>query len=145
MGARNAVRVCLNIGPQDRVFIIRDRPRMDIAVAIEEEALSAGARVRVWTMEDHMQRPARSFPGPLGDEVIRFRPTASFYVGTGQPGELGFRQPMLKLLAEQLRCRHGHMINIDDRVMTDGMASDYAEIYRVTRKVYEIVHDAHQI
>ncbi len=144
-GARNAVRVCLNIGPRDRVFIIRDRPRLDIAVAIEEETLAAGADVRVWTMEDHMQRPALTFPAALGEEVIRFRPTASFYVGTGQKGELAFRQPMLRLLTERLRCRHGHMINIDDRVMKDGMASDYEEIYRVTRKVYEIVRDAHQI
>ncbi|HEX2679773.1 MAG TPA: aminopeptidase, partial [Candidatus Dormibacteraeota bacterium] len=81
----------------------------------------------------------------LGDEVIHFQPTASFFIGTGQKGELGFRQPMLKLLTEQLRCRHAHMINVDDRVMADGMASDYEEVYRLTRKVYDIVREAHQI
>jgi leucyl aminopeptidase (aminopeptidase T) len=144
-GARNAVRVCLNIGPHDRVWIIRDRPRMDIAVALEEEALAAGAQVCAWTMEDHLQRPALSFPPALAEEVIRFHPTVSFYVGTGQKGELGFRLPMLKLLTEQLRCRHAHMINVDDRLMTDGMTSDYDEVYRVTRKVHEIVREATQI
>ena len=55
-GARNAVRTCLNIGAQDRVFIIRDRPRREIADAIEEEAASTGADVRAWTMEDHVER-----------------------------------------------------------------------------------------
>lgn len=141
-GARNAVRACLNIAEGDRVFIIRDRPRVEIAEAIEEEARSTGATVRVWTMEDHVERPASSFPRELADELLRYRPTASFYVGTGMRGELAFRQPMLRLLADDLRSRHGHMIGIDDVVMTDGMAADYDEVYAVTRKVYEIARHA---
>lgn len=141
-GTRNAVRVCLNIGTDDRVFIIRDRPRMEIAVAIEEEVRSTGATVKAWTMEDHMHRPATSFPRELGEEIRRFKPTASFYIGTGQPGELGFRKPMLNLLADDLRCRHGHMIGIDDELMQDGMAGDYEEIYRVTQKIYDIARHA---
>src|SRR5438132_1470138 len=144
-GARNAVRACLNIGDKDRVAIIRDRPRMEIAGAIEEEALATGATVRVWTMEEIMERPATSFPRTLADELIGFRPTASFFIGIGLRGELGFRQPMLHLLADDLRCRHGHMIGINDVVMTDGMAADYDEIYTVTRKVFEIVRHATRI
>ena len=97
-GARNAVRVCLNIGSRDRVFVIRDRPRIEIAEAIEEEAASAGAEVRAWTMEDHVPRPVSSFPTALADEIMRFRPTASLFIGTGLVGELGFRKPMLTLL-----------------------------------------------
>src|SRR5919204_252580 len=122
-GARNAVRKCLNIGAQDRVVIIRDRARTEIAEAIEEEVESTGASVRAWTMEDVVERPATSFPRTLADEIVRFRPTASFFIGTGQRGELAFRQPMLHLLAEQLRCRHGHMIGINDVVKGGRMAS----------------------
>ena len=144
-GARNAVRACLNIGGQDRVAIIRDRTRMAIAEAIEEEAIATGATVRVWTMEEILERPATSFPRALADELIGFRPTASFFIGIGLRGELGFRQPMLHLLADDLRCRHGHMIGINDVVMTDGMAADYDEIYTVTRKVFEIVRHATRI
>ena len=144
-GARNAVRVCMNIGPQDRVFIIRDRPRAAIAEAVEHEAVQTGASVRVWTMEDHVRRPATSFPRELADEIVRFKPTASFYIGTGLKGELGFRKPMLLLLADDLRSRHGQMIGIDDLLMTDGMTTDYEEVYRVTRKVYEIVRHARSI
>jgi aminopeptidase len=144
-GARNAVRKCLNIGAGDRVAIIRDRARADIAQAIEEEATSAGADVRAWTMEDVLQRPATSFPRVLAEEIRRFQPTASYYIGTGQPGELAFRQPMLHLLADDLRCRHGHMIGINEAVMADGMAVDYDEVYRVTRKVYDIVRQATRI
>jgi leucyl aminopeptidase (aminopeptidase T) len=144
-GARNAVRACLNIGPQDRVCIIRDRPRRHIAEAIEEEALATGATVRAWTMEDHVTRPATSFPRSIADAIVRFKPTASYFVGTGQKGELAFRMPMRELLTHQLRCRHGHMIGIDDLVMQDGMAADYDEIYRVTRQIYEIVRQAQKI
>jgi aminopeptidase len=135
----------MGIGGQDRVAIIRDRPRTEIAQAIEEEALSAGATVRAWTIEEVLQRPATSFPRSLADELTRFRPTASFYIGTGLPGELAFRQPMLHLLADELRCRHGHMIGINDAVMTDGMAGDYEDVYRVTRKVFDIVRQATRI
>jgi hypothetical protein len=118
---------------------------MEIARAIEREATSAGATVRAWTMEDVTARPATSFPRSLADEIIGFKPTVSFFIGTAMEGELGFRQPMLLLLADQLRCRHGHMIGIDEELMTDGMAADYDEIYRMTRKVYDIVRQARTI
>jgi leucyl aminopeptidase (aminopeptidase T) len=144
-GARNAVRACLNISGDDRVAIVHDRHRADIATAIEEEALSTGAEVRAWTMEEIVERPATTFPRPFAEDVRRFKPTASYYIGIGMPGELAFRQPMLRLLADELRCRHGHMIGINDSVMTDGMAVDYDEVYRVTRKVYEIVRQATRI
>ena len=144
-GARNAVRVCLNIGERDRVCVVQDRPRAHIAEAIVEEARGTGAEVRTWTMEDYVERPARTFPRALADEILGFRPTASYYIGTGQKGELGFRGPMLRLLAEQLRCRHGHMIGIDELLMGDGMAGDYEEVYRVTRQVYEIARHAGRI
>ena len=141
-GARNAVRVCLNVRSEDRVFIIRDRPRTDIAEAIEEEVRATGASLNVWTMEDHVQRPATSFPRELGDEIIRFGPTASFFIGGKMPGELGFRKPMLTLMADELRCRHAHMVGIDEELMRDGMAGDYDEVYRVTRKIYDIARHA---
>jgi leucyl aminopeptidase (aminopeptidase T) len=127
------------------VCIIRDRPRQHIAEAIEEEALATGATVRTWTMEDLLLRPATSFPRSIAQDIIRFGPTASYFIGTGQKGELAFRKPMLDLLTHELRCRHGHMIEINDLVMQDGMAADYEEIYRVTRKIYEIVRQARTI
>ncbi len=144
-GARNAVRTCLNVHAGDRVAIIKTADRLDIAEAIEEEAASMGADLRSWVMDEVVQRPAREFPRALADEVVRFRPTVSYYIGEGLPGELAFRQPMLKLLTQQLRCRHGHMIGIDRRLMREGMAADYEEIYRVTRKIYEIARHAARI
>src|SRR5438270_1834563 len=144
-GARNAVRTCLNITDQDRVAVIKDRVTGHIAEAIEEEARGTGAEVRSWTMEDHLQRPATEFPKVIAEEVLKFRPTASYFIGTGQKGELAFRRPLLHLLAEELGCRHGHMIGINDLLMTDGMAADYEEIYRVTQQVWNVAKVASEI
>lgn len=143
-GARNAVRVCLNIGPADRVAVVDDRDRKEIADAILEEAEAAGARAERFTIEDWITRPALEFPTPLRQAIDAFAPTASFYVGDGLPGELAFRQPLLELVREK-RLRHGHMIGITRELMLDGMAGDYEEIYRVTRATYERVKDARLI
>ncbi len=144
-GARNAVRVCLGVGPRDRVAVIRDRDATEIAESIAVEARSTGAEVRSWTMEDWVTRPAQEFPRNLADEVIAFKPTASYYLGESLPGELAFRRPMVELLTEQLNCRHGHMPGINEVLMRDGMAGDYEEIYRVTRRVWEIARHAARI
>ena len=144
-GARNAVRACLNITETDRVAVIKDRVTGHIAEAIEEEARGTGAEVRSWTMEDHVERPARELPKSLADEVLKLRPTASYFIGSGQKGELAFRQPLLRLLADELGCRHGHMIGIDDLLMTDGMAADYEEIYRITQQVWSVAKAASTI
>ncbi|GAC1655645.1 MAG: hypothetical protein NVS9B1_09270 [Candidatus Dormibacteraceae bacterium] len=144
-GARNAVRTCLNVGGGDRVAIITDRQSLHIADAVEEEARTTGAEVRRWVMEDFTARPATGLPAPMAEGIVRMRPTASYYIGTGREGELAFRQPMLELLVHELRCRHGHMIGIDDRLMVDGMACDYEEIYRVTQQVWSVVRTASKI
>jgi len=144
-GAHNAVRTCLNVRSGDRVVLIADRERADIAEAIAEESRSAGADVAAWTMEDVVERPARAFPRRLAEEIIAFRPTVSFYVGEGQEGEMAFRQPMRQLLTHQLRCRHGHMIGIDRELMMDGMRVDYDEVYRVTHRMFDIVSQASRI
>lgn len=144
-GARNAVRVCLGIGPSDRVAVIHDREASAIAGAIESESRNTGAQTRAWTMEDWVPRPASELPRRLADELIAFRPTASYFLGESLPGELAFRRPLMGLLIQQLKCRHGHMPGINAEVMRDGMAADYEEIYRVTRRIWEICRHATRI
>jgi leucyl aminopeptidase (aminopeptidase T) len=144
-GARNAVRTCLGVHPGDRVAIVSDRERADIAGAIEDEARASGGDVVDWKMEDWVARPAAEFPRGLADEIVAFGPTASFFIGGSRKGELAFRRPMLELLARELRCRHGHMVGIDRPVMLDGMTVDYDEVCRVTHRVHEIVREASRI
>jgi leucyl aminopeptidase (aminopeptidase T) len=101
-GAENAVRTCLNVQDGDRVAVIETADRRDIAESIKETARATGADVRSWVMDDLVKRPAREFPKALADDILHFRPTVSYYVGEGMPGELAFRQPMLDLLVRHL-------------------------------------------
>lgn len=125
--------------------MIKDTASAEIAEAIEEEVRGTGAELKSWVMEDLFERPAREFPRPLGDEILKFRPTASYYIGGSLFGELAFRGPLLRLLTNELGCRHGHMVGIDERLMLDGMAGDYEEIYRVTQRVWAVARDAARI
>ncbi|MGH7903678.1 MAG: aminopeptidase [Candidatus Dormibacteraceae bacterium] len=144
-GVRNAVRTCLGIEARDRVAVIRDRDRGEIAAAIEEEIEATGARRESWLLEALGERPLLALPSAFGDEIAAFRPSASLFVAGGRPGEIAFRKPLLELLTGVLGSRHGHMIGIDHRLMLDGMAADYEEVHRVTRLIYEIVRSAGRI
>jgi aminopeptidase len=63
----------------------------------------------------------------------------------GAEGELQtFRMPMLKLI-QTTNVRHAHMVGINREIMCDGMCSDYKEIQRISRLVYEKVRDAEKI
>ena len=101
--------------------------------------------MRSWAIEDHAERPVHDVPSGLADEIQQYRPTASFFIASSQAGEISFRMPLMDLLIHQLRCRHGHMVGIDHRLMLEGMAADYDEIYRVTRQVFEAVKPAARI
>jgi leucyl aminopeptidase (aminopeptidase T) len=56
-GARNAVRVCLNIQPAERVTLISDRACADIAASLMHEIEAVGAPYRSFVLEDVAERP----------------------------------------------------------------------------------------
>jgi leucyl aminopeptidase (aminopeptidase T) len=133
------------VGATDRVAVVRNAGAADIADAIEEECASAGAGLRGYPMEDWTSRPALDLPAPLAAAVREFAPSVSFYIGNAQAGEIHFRQELIRLLTQDLRCRHGHMVGIDRTVMLDGMAADYGRIYKLTQAVYEVARRARRI
>jgi len=145
-GAKNAVK-CLNIGKQDRVAIITDNSRKHIAESIVQEIKKIGCEVLWLIIEDEVgMRPATHFPKKMRNKILDFQPNVSYYIATGKKGELSkFRWPLKELLVDELKCRHGHMISIDDTIMKQGMSADYDVIHEITQKVYRIVKDALKI
>jgi leucyl aminopeptidase (aminopeptidase T) len=125
--------------------IITDRARRHIADALAAEAGGAGATVKIFVMEDFVARPAREYPADLARQITEFEPTVSLFAATGQEGELAFRMPMRQQVCETLRCRHGHMIGIDDRLMEEGMTADYREIAKLTHRVNDAVSGARRV
>ncbi len=144
-GARTAVRQCLAIGPQDRVFIISDHETWDIGQALALAAQEQGATVEVHPLEAFGTRPFTAMPPKLEAALRAFQPTATFFAAQGQPGEVAFRLELGRLLRHELRTRHGHMIGITPQLMRTGMRADYDQVARRTLEIYDRVRQARQI
>ncbi len=144
-GARNAVRTCLAIGAGDRVAILTDGDTERIALALKQEAVEAGAGAEIMMLEDFGQRPFTSIPPALPVALHRYAPTATFYAARGLKGEISFRIPLRHLLIDDLNARHGHMIDIDERLMVEGMMADYGVVSRLVQRVTDLVVPAREI
>jgi len=144
LGAENAVR-CMGVTAQDRVFIMTDYEREDIARRVAGVALDRHADVSVHFLEHYGERPLTAFPEQLRKDLLQERPTVTYYIATAQPGEIAFRIPLLPFLATELKVRHGHMIGIDNDVMAEGMCADYDEVFSLTNQVYDLVRNAKRI
>ena len=144
-GARNAAS-CMGVRPGDRVFIITDVARAELAQLVAQACRERGAEPpTVRRLEEYGERPLTVLPDSLREDIAAARPTVTYYIATARPGELGLRQPLLPYLAQELRVRHGHMIGIDAEVMADAMCADYDRVFSRTMQVYEIVNRARSI
>jgi len=142
-GVRQALENCLRVGAGEPVVIITDRQTAEIGDALKAGAEAAGAEVRLFVMEDFGPRPV-AFPAEIGQAIGTA--DVSIYAAQGAQGELQtFRRPMLEAVDANKELRHGHMIGITPQIMADGMCSDYAEIQRISKQVFEIVKDAKEI
>ncbi len=150
-GVRQAVENCLKVIAGERVVIITDAQTREIGEALRTAVASSDERratsdepvVDFFVMEDFGPRPV-SFP-PVIAKAIAVA-DISIYAAQGTKGELAsFRQPMLKAIEANKKLRHAHMIGITPEIMCDGMCSDYAEIQRISRLVYERVKNAKAI
>ena len=56
-GARNAIRVCLNVQPHERVTVIADRDCEDIAASLVHEIEEVGAPYQAFILEEVAARP----------------------------------------------------------------------------------------
>ena len=144
LGARNAVR-CMGVNERDRVFILTDFEREGIARRVAAEILACRADVTVRFLEHYGERPLTVFSDELRNELLQVHPTVTYYIATAKPGEIAFRIPLLPFLATELKTRHGHMIGIDEQLMTEGMCADYDEVFTLTNRVYELVRHAKEI
>ncbi|QBD81906.1 hypothetical protein EPA93_40400 [Ktedonosporobacter rubrisoli] len=144
LGAENAIK-CMGVTEKDRVFILTDFERESIARRVASAALAQHADVSVRFLEHYGKRPLAAFPDEMRRDINEARPTVTYYIATGQPGEIAFRIPFLSYLTTELKVRHGHMIGISEALMTDGMCADYDEVFRTTNRIYEIVRNAQKI
>ncbi|HSS52050.1 MAG TPA: aminopeptidase [Thermoanaerobaculia bacterium] len=129
-GAHNAIHTCLRLQPQERITVITDRETADIAAALVQEIEELGAEHSVFVLEDYAPRPlAAGMPQPILDDLERSQ--VSIFAAQAQRGELGSRIAMTEVVNRR-GIRHGHMVNIDAKIMREGMRADFLEVDRLS-------------
>ena len=141
-GARNAVRVCLRIQPQEKVTVITDRETQEIARSIASEVAALGSPHRLWTLEDEAARPLRHMPQPVLDDLETSQ--VSVFAAQAQTGELTSRMEMTAVVNRK-RIRHAHMVNINRQIMLEGMRADFGKVDELSRRVWEMAGRAHHV
>ena len=141
-GARNAVRVCLDIQPHERVTVITDEACAEIARALIQEIAEVGARHASFVLEDIAPRPLAGLPDAVAADLERS--AVSIFAAGAQANELGARMQLTDIVNRR-RMRHAHMVNITPRIMREGMRADYLAVDRLSTRVFDRVRRARTI
>jgi aminopeptidase len=144
-GARTAVRQCMAVNVQDRVFILTDDETATIGALLADESRQITPYVVVHRLEAYGQRPLTDVPEPMRRDIYAFTPTVFFYAAQSKPGEITFRIKLRPSIIEATGCRWGHMIGITPQLMVEGMRTDYHVISELTFKVTERVKNAREM
>jgi aminopeptidase len=138
-GARNAIRVCLNVQPHERVTVIADRDCEDIAASLIKEIEEVGAPYKAFILEDVAERPLVNLPRAIADDMEQSQ--VSILAVHVQRNELHSRMQLTDIVNRR-RMRHGHMVNINRQMMLEGMRADFRKVDELSSKVIDIVRNA---
>ena len=141
-GAANAVRVCLNIQPSERVTVISDHACRDISAALVQEIEAVGAAYASFVLEDEAPRPLAALPPRIAADMERS--DVSIFAAQAQANELRSRMDMTDIVNRR-RMRHAHMVNITPRIMTEGMRADYRKVDAISQRVIDVVRQSRTI
>ena len=141
-GARNAVRVCLRIQPSEKVTVITDLACKEIAASIVREIEAVGAPYDAFLLEDLGVRPMHDMPQEILDDLESSQ--VSVYTVQAQPNELRTRMQMTDVVNRR-KIRHAHMVNIERKIMLEGMRADFLKVDELSVKIWEIATGAKAI
>ena len=141
-GARNAVQTCLRIQPNEKVTVITDEATKDIAASIAHEIQEVGAPFNAFVLEEIAPRPLIGMPAPVLADMETSQ--VSIFAVNVQRNELKSRMQMTDVVNRR-KMRHAHMVNIDRRIMLEGMRADFDEVDRISTRVFEMASAAREI
>src|SRR5881398_3192320 len=141
-GAHNAVSVCLQLTPDERVTIITDEATRDIAAALRLEVEAIGSEHSVFILENYASRPLTAMPQIFLDDLAQSQ--VSIFAAQSQPGELPSRMQMSDVVNKH-HIRHGHMVNINRQIMLEGMRADFRQVDALSRRLIERARHAERI
>jgi aminopeptidase len=141
-GARNAIRVCLNVQPTERATLITDAACREIAASLAAELAAVGAAFEVFVLEKLAPRPLVALPQTIAAHMETSQ--VSLFAAQVQPNELKSRMQMTDIVNRR-RMRHAHMVNINRQIMMEGMRADFHKVDRISTRVLEIVRSARRV
>jgi len=141
-GARNAVVSCLRVQPGERVTLITDVACREIGAALAHELEALGVEYNAWLLEDLAPRPLKDMPRAVLDDMELSQ--VSIFAVRAQANELRTRMQMTDVVNRR-QMRHAHMVNIDRRIMLEGMRADFGEVDRISTQVWRMASAAREI
>ena len=141
-GARNAIRVCLQLKAEERITIIADQATCDVAAALQAEVEQVGSEHAVFVLENYDSRPLTSIPPLILADLAQSQ--ASIFAAQSQPGELTARREMTAVV-DRHRIRHGHMVNISRQIMLEGMRADFRAVDALSQRLVERARSTQRI
>src|SRR5438874_12237174 len=84
-GARNALRVCLRLQPDERITTITDEATRDIAAALQAEVEEIGSDHAVFVWENYDSRSLTKMPRPILDDLAQSQ--VSTFAAQSAPAE----------------------------------------------------------
>jgi aminopeptidase len=141
-GARNAVQVCLRVQPEEKVTVITDRASLEIAASLAHELGEVGCSYNAFVLEDLAPRPLSDMPAAVLADLESSQ--VSIFAVVAQSNELRTRMQMTEVVNRR-KIRHAHMVNIERRIMLEGMRADFLKVDELSVKVHAIAQNAHEI
>ena len=141
-GARNAIRDCLRLQPNERITIITDEETRDIARALQQQVEEVGSAYAIFVLEKFARRPLTNMPRPILDDLATSQ--VSIFCAQTQRGELGSRMQMSAIVNAN-HIRHGHMVNISRQIMREGMRADFMAVDALSQRLVERARRARRI
>jgi len=141
-GAFNAVHVCLRVQPQEKVTVITDRACEEVAASLVHELLNVRCRYQSFVLEELAPRPLMDMPQPILDDMESS--DVSIFAVQAQRNELKTRMQMTDVVNRR-KMRHAHMVNIEKKIMLEGMRADFVKVDELSARVLEIASKARTI
>lgn len=141
-GAHNAVFVCLKVQPSEKVTLITDQTCQEIAASIASELDAADCAYRSFVLEDLAPRPLVDMPRQILEDMETSQ--VSIFAVQAQANELRTRMQMTEVVNRK-KLRHAHMVNIEKKIMLEGMRADFLKVDELSVRVMNIVTKAQTI
>ena len=144
-GARNAIRVCMNVRASDRVLVVTDHDTTTVGDALLHEALATNAIAECIHLEEYGIRPLTELPTDLERRVISFGPSVTYLAVAAKQGEVHMRGQFIDLALGKAGARHAHMPAITPAIVREGLRVDYLMVNSLTTAVHDALRQASEV